>query len=182
VLFQLTYISGDVPACPNTRPVAERGANAHLGDVAERRENVSLGTPLGGGMCNRDCYGRVRASKITLSRAAHCSRMGRAWGGMHSNTNAHVAGFLAMQQPGLSRTGLCEWNNPQRGHAVQREGMHAGGHAQRRECARSQVPGDAAPFRLFNEFKKAHVRWVTICGRSGPIIGVRGTDTKNCTS
>ena len=27
----------------------------------------------------------------------------------------------------------------------------AQGHARRRECARSRVPGDAAPFRLLNE-------------------------------
>jgi len=49
VLFQLTYISGDFPACLNTRPVAERGANARPGDAAERRENASPGAPLRGG-------------------------------------------------------------------------------------------------------------------------------------
>ena len=34
---------------------------------------------------------------------------------------------------------------------VQQESVRAGWHAQRRECVRSQVPGDAALFRLFHE-------------------------------
>jgi len=78
-------------------------------------------------------------------------------GGMHSDANVHAARFLGMRQPGLPQMGSCKWNNPQRGSAVQREGTRAGGHAQRRECARSWVPGNAALFRLFNEFKKEHV-------------------------
>ena len=102
-------------------------------------------------MCNRDRRGRVRASEITLSRAARCSGRGRARGGTHSDVNAHAAGFLAMRQPGPPWTGSRELNNPQRSRAVQQEGTRAGWHAQRRECARSRVPDDAAPFRLFHE-------------------------------
>jgi hypothetical protein len=45
-LLQLIYILGTVPICLDASLVAERGANAHLGKVAERYENVSTGTTL----------------------------------------------------------------------------------------------------------------------------------------
>jgi len=173
---------GGYPCLSEHKTSSGKGRKCAPGRCGGKTRKCEPGRTAWGGMCNRDHCGWVRASKITLSGAVCCSRIGRAWGGTHSDVNVHAARFLAMQQPGLPWTGLCEWNNPQRGRAVQQEGTCTGGHAQQCECACSQVPGDAVPFHLFNEFKKAHVRRVTICGRSGPIIGACGTDTKNCTS
>ena len=44
--FKIIHISGVVPAFPDPRPVAERGANACLGDAAEKCENVNPGALL----------------------------------------------------------------------------------------------------------------------------------------
>jgi len=45
-LLQVIYISGDVPACLNPSPVAERGANARPGEAAEGSESANPGAPL----------------------------------------------------------------------------------------------------------------------------------------
>ena len=61
---------------------------------------------------------------------------------MKTRTRAHR--FKRDVHLGPLRTGLRKRNNPQRGHALQREGARTGGHAQRRKCARGRVFGDAA--------------------------------------
>jgi hypothetical protein len=103
---------------------------------------------------------------------------GEAAGKMHKRGPERTA-WGGDVQLGSPRTGSRERNNPQRGRPLQREGRRARGHAWRRECARSRVPGDSAPFRIVPPapvigplhtaylilFLKEHVRQVNcICG------------------
>ena len=42
---------------------------------------------LGGGMCDWDRHGQVRAGRIALSGTGHCSRRGHAQAGSHSDVH-----------------------------------------------------------------------------------------------
>ena len=72
---------------PNPKPLVGGSVNMGPGKAAGENAQTQAHAHCLGGMCDWDCHGRVRTSRITLSGAGCCSRRGCAWAGSHSDTH-----------------------------------------------------------------------------------------------
>ena len=133
---------------PNPKPAAGGGANAGVGKAAWENARTRARAkrhgktrergpraPLGGGMCDWDCRGQVRASGIALSGTGRCSGRGRA----------------CVQDCTATRI------DPQRGRPLQWEGTRARRHA---ACAGGVPFRENFRPPLITIFKNEHVRQV----------------------